>query len=75
MLTIDKRSKVVLKCIRTGLKVINMEKKKKSRFFKKYKEKMDLNKLKFHLREIRKLTQVEVEIADLWEIAMWTQLK
>ena len=65
MLTIDRRSKVVLQCIRTVLKVINMEKKKKSRFFKKYKEKMDLNKLKFHLREIRKLTQVEVEIANL----------
>jgi len=50
-----------------------MEKKKKSNIYKKNKETLDLNKLKFHLREIRKLTQVEVEIADLWEIAMWTK--
>ncbi len=66
---------MILKCIRTGLKVVNMEKNKKSTFLNKYKEKMDLNKLKFHLREIRKLTQAEVEIADLWEIAMWTKQK
>ena len=45
----------------------------KSKFLKIYKEKMNLNKLKLRLREIRKLTQVEVEIADLWEIELWTK--
>jgi hypothetical protein len=48
-----------------------MEKMKKSKFLKKNKEKIDLQTLKLHLREIRKLTQVEVEIADLWEIKLW----
>lgn len=52
-----------------------MEKKKRSTFYNKNIEKLDLNKLKLRLREIRKLTQVEVEIADFWEIAMWTRQK
>ncbi|MFX1466393.1 MAG: hypothetical protein ACFFA5_07970 [Promethearchaeota archaeon] len=52
-----------------------MEKKKKSNIYRNNKEKLDLNKLKLRLREIRTLTQAEVEIADLWEIAMWTRSK
>ena len=62
-----------MKCLKTDKKVVNMEKRKKSNIYKKNKEKLDLNKLKLRLREIRTLTQVEVEIADLWEIAMWTK--
>ncbi len=44
------------------MKVLKMENKKKD----------NLNKLKLRLKEIRKLTQVEVEIADIWETVMWT---
>jgi hypothetical protein len=55
--------------------VINKKIKKKGRFLNIYNQKMNLNKIKLRLREIRKLTQAEVEIADLWEIELWIKQK
>ncbi len=41
-------------------------------FLKKDRKEWDLKELKLRLKEIKKLTQAEVEFADIWETVMWT---
>jgi len=41
-------------------------------FLKKDRKEWNLMEIKLRLKEIKKLTQAEVEFADIWEIVMWT---